>query len=466
MIRFVTRSSGVSPAPGAGNLPAAPWAGRPRPVQAGSLRYVLPLLLLLGACSQPQANNATDNQVDEHRDHWRPREAQSDFLDLGNDQSWLSFYPQDQLDYPEYFEGLNRDQKSRLRLAPKDSDERVLIRFSPPEGSKLWPVDWYGKELMAIDLPNDELNQYSVAIANENDSGGPRHGTELGPANAYVLGIAKRRAQREESSEEPVLFKNPNGDDNNSGAMFVEGRDWTYGYAAKRLLGRTGTWLVVVEVRSKAAAKGVAPAKAPKPLFDILKGISIEREIGLEGSPKHKCTSALDEQLAGTLRFADGTLRLPISEGQLVRKIGGDSTIQIDGEGAEPWILIRRLKESEIEGDLRARLRRDTTFNRRLKVPSGKFSEGYVPEGAALPIVCFDYDDSAAENNLLGILKAGNELLTFEVVTRGVVDGDKRRAAKAAALKLLANATAEPATEAPEFEPLVGWNAGTMGTGE
>jgi hypothetical protein len=65
---------------------------------------------------------------------------------------------------------------------------------------------------------------------------------------------------------------------------------------------------------------------------------------------------------------------------------------------------------------------------------------------------------------LIGVLKAGDELLTFEVVTRGVRDGDKRRAAKAAALKLLAGATAEPAAGAPEFEPLKGWNPGTMGT--
>ena len=95
---------------------------------------------------------------------------------------------------------------------------------------------------------------------------------------------------------------------------------------------------------------------------------------------------------------------------------------------------------------------------------SGKFSEGYAPEGATLPIVCFDYDDSSAENQLTGVLKAGDELLTFEVVTQGVTDGDARRAAKKAALTLLAGATGEPATEAPEFEPLIGWNVGTMGS--
>jgi len=198
-------------------------------------------------------------------------------------------------------------------------------------------------------------------------------------------------------------------------------------------------------------------------MWALAGSISIKRELALEGSPKHKCSSSLEEQLRGTLRFPDGTLQLPIENGQLVRKIGGDSTIQIDGEGAKPWILIRRLKEADTEGDLRARLRRDTTFNRRLKVPSATFSTGYVPQDAKLPIVVFDYDDSSSENNLLGVLKAGDELLTFEVITQGVTDGDRRRAAKVAALKLLAGATGKPETQAPEFKPLIGWNAGDMG---
>ncbi|MEZ5992628.1 MAG: hypothetical protein R3E76_09775 [Planctomycetota bacterium] len=448
MIRFVTRSAGVSPAPGAGNLPAAPGAGRPRPVQAGSLRYVLPLLLLLGACSQPQANNATDNQVDEHRDQWRPREAQSDFLDIGEQAGveWLSFVPDDQHEYPEYFDGLDRDQKNRLRLAPKGSDEQVLIEFDLPGNFRLWPVDWYGTELMAVSRSSDDRWQHSIAIAEDK-------GRSL---EDVVESLAQQRGGRAFRSRPSDTFDVPHA------YWCATTDDELFIYASRQLIGPITNLLLIVEVRVDASVDTYDFGGVER----ILERTSIKREIGLEGSPKHKCTSALDEQLAGTLRFPDGTLRIPISEGQLVRKIGGDSTIQIDGEGGEPWILIRRLKESETEGDLRARLRRDTTFNRRLKVPSGKFSEGYVPEGAALPVVCFDYDDSAAENNLLGILKAGNELLTFEVVTRGVVDGDKRRAAKAAALKLLANATAEPATEAPEFEPLVGWNAGTMGTGE
>jgi len=414
--------------------------------------------LLLTACSQPQANNAPDNhQVDEHRDQWRPREAQSDFLDIGKQAGieWLSFVPDDQHDYPEYFEGLDRDQSRRLRLAPKGSDEQVLLQFSWTDqdelffgGLKLWPVDWYGTELMAIELSETSDVEWSVALAKASAS----------TLNARMEALGKTRGGT--ANYLGVVVEDSSGNESTSQLHLAKQGDYSYCYMSRRLKGRTFEWDVVLEGRRKSGAAPFKPKDAAKSILD---GISIKRELALEGSPKHKCTSSLAEQLRGTLRFPDGTLKLSISEGLLVRKIGGDSTIQIDGKGAEPWILIRRLKPSEAEGDLRARLRSDTTFNRRLKVDSGKFSEGYVPEGATLPIVCFDYDDSSSENNLLGILKAGDELLTFEVVSNGVKDGEFRRALKQEAIKLFAGATAEPATEAPEFEPLVGWNVGTMG---
>ncbi|MCB9935094.1 MAG: hypothetical protein H6840_05320 [Planctomycetes bacterium] len=461
------------------------------------------LLLFLTACGQPQhANEKPDNQdVEEHRDQWRPREAQSDFLDIGKQAGieWLSFVPQDQLEYPEYFEGLDRDQKRRLRLAPKGSDEQVLLQFDLPEGSKLWPVDWYGTELMAIDTPRSDSEgraltplRYSVAVASidsvRDDDGRRIAFPDSVQLNALILALSKRRWESVKSNWS--LLTKPDGfSDGRSGQAAPEtmkgtsglstslGRwrmsdlgvpsSWqTHSYAARILQSRTADLIVVLELEAYSGNYDGEERRAAEErlqAFDVLKGISIKRELALEGSPKHKCSSSLEEQLRGTLRFPDGTLQLPIEYGQLVRKIGGDSTIQIDGEGAKPWILIRRLKEADTEGDLRARLRRDTTFNRRLKVPSAKFSTGYVPQDAKLPIVVFDYDDSSSENNLLGVLKAGNELLTFEVITQGVTDGDRRRAAKAAALKLLAGATGRPETQAPEFKPLIGWNAGDMG---
>lgn len=431
------------------------------------MRYVvLAAFLMFTACTQPQpADNdeAPDNkeEVKEHRDQWRPREAQSDFLDIGKQAGieWLSFVPQDQLDYPEYFSGLDRDQKRRLRLAPKGSDEQVLIQFDLPEGSKLWPVDWYGIELMAVDLPN--LKGFSVALARAGDPEG------------VALGVCGRRARSWGGKQIDIgelPRSGPPGPRISRLYTATKDDELTYHYVATPLRGLVSSvqglavsMVVVVEWSSKQAEPGAESSAALSACVDILASISIKREIAFEGSPKHKCTSRIDEQLAGTLRFPDGTLKLPVTEEMLVRKIGGDSTIQIDGHGAEPWILIRRLDANEAEGDMRATLRRDTTFNRRLKVTSGKWSTGFVPEGAKLPIVCFDYDDRAAENNLLGILKAGEELLTFEVVTRGVRDGDKRRAARQAAIKLLAGASGDPATDAPELNPLIGWNMGTMG---
>jgi hypothetical protein len=442
--------------------------------------------LLLTACSQPQANDEPDNQqVDEHRDQWRPREAQSDFLDIGKQAGieWLSFVPDDQHDYPEYFEGLDRDQKRRLRLAPKGSDEQVLIQFDLPKGSKLWPVDWYGTELMAVERPADRREhcetRVSVAIAADQSENIDEIGLKIAKRRASQIGSA-RKLQADTSTLAtwrdgwneggksfggvvglPSIAVGYEGDLESAMDRF----EIFYSYCLRRVETRTAKFLLVLEYRATPDQPGDGTVSSSVGA-EILRDISIKRELALEGSPKHKCTSSLAEQLRGTLRFPDGTLKLSISEGLLVRKIGGDSTIQIDGKGAEPWILIRRLKETKAEGDLRARLRSDTTFNRRLKVPSGKFSEGYVPEGATLPIVCFDYDDSGSENNVLGVLKAGDELLTFEVVSRGVKDGDFRRLLKRDAIRLLAGASAGPAAKAPEFEPLIGWNVGTMGQGK
>lgn len=427
----------------AGRMPAGNAGWKP------ALPFVL-LALLLTACNShghTHEDGEDHEEVEEHRDQWRPREAQSDFLDIGKQAGieWLSFVPQDQLEYPEYFEGLDRDQKRRLRLAPKGSDEQVLLQFDLPEGSKLWPVDWYGTELMAVDLPGAQ--GFSVALAKV---AGP---DDSKAARTMAESLFRCRAGSPPSLDIP-LSKRKGVD-----IVGVDGNEYIYGGIS--LAGRTGSWVVLAEVGGMK--RETDTAAQTNGIATILSSISIKRELALEGSPKHKCSSSLEEQLRGTLRFPDGTLQLPIESGQLVRKIGGDSTIQIDGEGAKPWILIRRLKEADTEGDLRARLRRDTTFNRRLKVPSAKFSTGYVPQDAKLPIVVFDYDDSSSENNLLGVLKAGNELLTFEVINQGVTDGDRRRAAKAAAIKLLAGATGTPETQAPEFKPLIDWNAGDMG---
>jgi hypothetical protein len=415
---------------------------------AARSRFALQLVviaLLLAACNSGKPVTKTgdrdDNgEIKEHRDQWHPDEAQSDFLDIGKQAGieWLSFVQQDQQEYPEYFEGLDRDQKRRVRLAPKESDERVLLEFNLPEGSKLWPVDWYGTELMAVELLGGA--SLSIAVAKGDN---PARLEEL--TDQRIRQPLKDRfddgsggARTKVSSDNVITLMAPA----NGGSREA--------YGERLVSGRTGSWRIYVE--------GIGSDEPGKAVRAVLASISIKRELALEGSPKHKCSSTLEEQLGGTLRFPDGVLKLPIRDGHLVRKIGGDSTIQIDSESAEPWILIRRLKEPE--GDLRASIKRDTTFNRRIKTTSAKFGAGFTPQDASLPIVAWPYSDSGAENELLGLIKAGNELLVFEVVSQGLRDGDKRRAAREAALKLLATAIAEPATPAPEFERLVGWNAG------
>jgi hypothetical protein len=222
---------------------------------------------------------------------------------------------------------------------------------------------------------------------------------------------------------------------------------------------------VVAELRRLAGHSSDRPSQVDLDgLAAILDGISIKRQLALEGLPTHKCASSIDDLQAGRLRYPDGTLTLPLKEGQIARKIGGDSTVQVDGHGAKPWILIRRLGESSAPGDLRARVRTDTVFNRRLKAPGAKFSAGYAPD-SALPMVLWDYSNAAAEQVVVGVLKTGNELLTIEVVSTGLREGEARRKAREEALALLVAMTGD-ATQAPEMEPLIGWNVGTMGRDE
>jgi hypothetical protein len=164
----------------------------------------------------------------------------------------------------------------------------------------------------------------------------------------------------------------------------------------------------------------------------------------------------MDELLRGTLHFPGGTLNLPLTDGYIARKIGGDSTVQIDGEGASPWLLLRRLDAAGSPGEqgLKQRIRADTTFKRRRDVPSARFEAGRI-HTAALSIVSFGYRDSTAEQQALGVIAFGTELFTFEVISRGVTDGDARRGAREKAIALLSSATGTAAEH--DLQPLEGW---------
>lgn len=405
---------------------------------------ILAVLLLAGfvaSCSGTQRPPTREELDDaEKPDEWREREAQSDFLDIGKQAGieWLSFVQNDQREYPEYFEGLDRDQKRRLRLAPKeDATNRVLLEFNLPKGSKLWPVDWYGTELMAIDLP--ETKNISLAMARTGKAGGE----------------SIRRLAGEFDKNRGGAFDNGGAEcgevvvaDNVAVVLSVDQTFEHVAYGERIISGRTGSFRVIVEVNTRGK-----PGDLKKAAKQVLDSISIKRELALEGSPKHKCSSSMDELLRGTLHFPGGTLNLPLTDGYLARKIGGDSTVQIDGEGASPWLLLRRLDAAGEQG-LKQRIRADTTFKRRRDVPSARFEAGRIHK-AALSIVSFDYRDSTAEQQALGVIAFGTELFTFEVISRGVTDGDARRGAREKAIALLQGATGTAAEH--DLQPLEGW---------
>lgn len=414
-------------------------------------RFSVPLCLcgalLMAACNQPPKTNG---EIDVKPDIIRPSEAQSDFLDIGTQAGveWLSFVPNDQNEYPDFFTGLDSDQKRRLRVAPLETpDERVLLEFKLPQGSKLWPVDWYGTELMAMELPG--IKNISLALAQAGQDQG-----------AAVRKLADARVKKE---------RNRGGAFDNGGAELGEvmeregvavvmSADKTFehfAYAERTISGQATTFRIIVEVGERGDAGELSKAAQT-----ILNGISIKRELALEGLPKHKCTSSIDELKQGKLVFPGGTLNLPLNQGHIARKTGGDSTIQIDGEGAKPWLLIRRLKPDD--SDLRTRVRNDATFSRRTSRNPDGFGAGRKPQGATVSAVVWDFKQTAAEQQVVGVIAVGTELLTIEVISQGLKDGDARRTARDRALALLAGASGTAADGEP-LKALEGWNVGTMG---
>lgn len=414
-------------------------------------------LMLLAACNQPPKSNG---EIDIKPDIIRPSEAQSNFLDIGKQAGieWLSFVPNDQNEYPDFYTGLDSDQKRRLRVAPLETpDERVLLEFKLPQGSKLWPVDWYGTELMAIDLP--KVKGLSLALA--------RHDSKAHDPLDYVQGVLSdlRNARHQSTHIDSASFEY--GSDQ-AGDWFAQNWDESRPLLAlhglRELKGRTASYLVFVELL-RTDQQPAFNEEHTKALVAALSSISIKRELALEGLPKHKCSSSLDELKQGKLVFPGGTLNLPLNQGHIARKTGGDSTIQVDGEGAKPWLLIRRLKEDDAPGDLRVRVRNDATFSRRTgKNPKG-FGVGRRPEGTKVDAVVWDYSETAAEQQLVGVIAVGSELLSIEVVSRGLTDGDARRAARDQALALIAGATGTEARGQP-LKVLEGWNVGTMSKGQ
>lgn len=419
----------------------------------GSGLLLLAALLVLG-CAKPAPVTIDDDDFE-----IPPREAQSDLLDIGIPVGieWLSFVPGAERDYPELFEGLPRDQKRRLRLAPlTPADQRVLLEFNLPTGSKIWPVDWYGTELAAIDLP--ELPGISIALAKP-----PASETSATPAEQIVMGqIAGARYNSMLKSRDDVSMARNEDSQTILLGKTVESFVAQYRYLARAIDTRAGKWIVVAEWRRPPGSSVKPTAEHWAQLSALLTGISVRRVLALEGSPKHKVSSPLNDLQVGQIAYPKGSISLPVNSRHLVRKIGGDSTVQVDGEGGAPWLLLRQLAPTKAAGDIRVQVRNDPVFNRRLKDPQGRFSTGYDP-GWSFPAVLWDYAGSGLEQYVLGVLVVGDELLTLEVLSNGLRDGEARRKAKQAALDLLAAAYTAPEGNGERIATLVGWNVGTMG---
>ena len=398
-------------------------------------------LLLVAACAGEPVEQPEERETDP-----TPTEAQSDLLELGVGLEWLSFLPDDRRLYPGCFQGLNQHQARRLRLAPKSDNNRVMIAFDLPEGAKIWPVQWYGKELVAIDLPG--AGGYSVAVA--------------AATEAPLADLLKRLHEAREPGR--------NGEFEVTGD---ESAAWTRQFpaepqpaavfGAKRLGGRVSNLLVVVECRPGEIGEPLGDRHA-KGLKSILNGISLRRELALEGLPSHKCTSSITELGQGLIRFPSGALQFLLNEGQSVRKTGGRSTIEVHADFGSPWLLMRRLEQTDLEGDTRVRLRADPAVSRRLKAAGTNFGAGRRLDKARLPVVVFDYKDRRDDHSFIAVLACGEELLLIETASPDLITPEERIRAKTEAIRLLQDANSpDTTTEDHGLEVLEGWNPGTMG---
>jgi hypothetical protein len=383
-------------------------------------------------------------------------ELQSDFLELGPAAGvqWLSFYPDDFLEYPELFEGLDADQRRRTRLAPREGANKVLLKFNLPAGVKIKPVDWYGTECVAIDLP--DAKGFTLALTDASrvkfkPQLDGAWGAELAstlmlesirhrgylPANSGsgggssgTRGVAARGVRTADNKELSL---------NDAGLVEPIDRDIaTFGVV--RFYGKSSQVVAVVEARNlDARGKDNALTKAHLAgLERILNSISVARELALEGSPKHQCKSTIDDLKAGIVAYEKGGLKLALPEGWELRKSGGSSTVEIHGGGAKPLALIRRLAPKN--GSLKTRVGADTVFSRRKARPDGFFGAGRALTEQEPFVVAFDYKDRSAEQVALCVIATGNELLTVEIVSSGVIEGEARRKLRDACLEMLKSA--------------------------
>ncbi len=372
-------------------------------------------------------------------------ELQSDFLELGPAAGvkWLSFYPDDYLEYPELFEGLDADQRRRTRLAPREGANKVLLRFDLPAGAKIKPVDWYGTECVAIDLP--DAKGFTLALA----APGPMdHGT-------LSERLAKERQRRLKDQSDGVVMQPVSPKDCFSRPAWgasLKGKLVCLYQTARIQLGPNEYWLVC---ELNPVPGGISNEDAYR-LFTKIQ-LEVFRNLALEGSPKHQCSSSVEELKAGIVAYEKGGLKLALPEGWELRKSGGSSTVEIHGGGAKPLALIRKLAPKN--GSLKTRVGADTVFSRRKARPDGFFGAGRALSEAEPFAVAFDYKDRSAEQVTLCVISTGNELLTVEIISTGVIEGEARRKLRDQALEMLkaAKPSAIVANRVSDLNEIIGW---------
>ena len=400
---------------------------------------------LLSACESTRANPDDDLPEEKPDQEIITGELQSDFLELGPAAGvqWLSFYPDDFLEYPELFEGLDQDQRRRTRLAPREGANKVLLKFDLPAGAKIKPVDWYGTECVAIDLPT--VNGFTITLA------------APGPMDYGTLSerLAKERQRRLKDKSDGVLRQPSTPKDcftRPAWGASLKGKLVCLYQTASLRVGPTEYWLVC---ELNPVPSGVSNEEA----FGVLSKICFEvvRDLTLEGSPKHQCTSTVEDLKAGVVAYEKGGLKLALPEGWELRKSGGSSTVEIHGGGAKPLALIRRLAPKN--GSLKTRVGADTVFSRRKARPDGFFGAGRALTEQEPFVVAFDYKDRSAEQVALCVIATGNELLTVEIIGTGVIEGEARRKLRDACLEMLKSAkpSATVANSVPDLNELVGW---------
>lgn len=403
-------------------------------------------LALLSACESTRTDPGSDVPEEKPDQEIITGELQSDFLELGPAAGvqWLSFYPDDFLEYPELFEGLDQDQRKRTRLAPREGANKVLLKFDLPAGAKIKPVDWYGTECVAVDLPN--LKGFTIALARA-DQQNPGHVSgKLAEARKAKLG--KDATGLWSSADAAHRDQGVFGTQNSRGQA-------SYAYVSRTLTGTASGLLVVVEAVLSPAIQGVEDAAAA--ITGVLNSVKLTRELALEGSPKHQCKSSIEDLKAGVVAYEKGGLKLALPEGWELRKSGGSSTVEIHGGGAKPLALIRKLVAKD--GSLKTRVGADTVFSRRKARPDGFFGAGRALTEQEPFVVAFDYKDRSAEQVALCVVATGNEWLTVEVIGTGVIEGEARRKLRDACLDMLKNAkpSAGVANRVKDLNELVGW---------